>query len=54
VKDWSNGDWKLLARSWMEKGQDFCDVKKWQLREAVGNSITLKGRSMAVLISDND
>jgi glycogen operon protein len=54
MKDWSNGDWKLLARSWMANGQDFCDVKQWQICEAVEDTITLRGRSMVVLISDND
>jgi hypothetical protein len=38
----------------MANGQDFCDVKQWQICEAVDDTITLRGRSMAVLISDND
>lgn len=54
LKDWSQGDWKMLARSWMKTGEDFCDVQQWQTCEAAGESLTVKGRSMAVLISDND
>jgi isoamylase len=54
IKDWSQGDWKMLARSWMTGDQDFCDVKGWQTCEAVGDGVTLKGRSMVILISDND
>jgi glycogen operon protein len=54
LRDWSQGNWKVLARSWMKHREDFCDVEHWQTCQAAGESFSLKGRSMAVLISDND
>jgi glycogen operon protein len=53
--DWSQGNWKILARSWFGDEADFCDVDNWEgTCEDVGTSINVKGRSMAILISDND
>jgi glycogen operon protein len=53
--DWSQGDWKVLARSWLGDNGDFCDIDNWETNcENTGGSITIKGRSMAILISDND
>lgn len=55
LRDWSRGDWKVLARSWFGDDADFGDVEKWQtaLPDA-GNSLEIKGRSLAILLSDND
>lgn len=53
--DWSNGDWKILARSWFGDDSDFCNVDNWEANCGdAGSSINIKGRSMAILISDND
>ena len=56
LRDWSQGDWKILARSWYGDEFDFCDLESWETGccETAGSSITVKSRSMAVLISDND
>ncbi len=52
---WSKGDWKVLARSWFGDDQDTCDVSQWQTAcPDAGNQIQVKGRSMAILVSDND
>jgi glycogen operon protein len=53
--DWSNGDWKILARSWFGDDSDFCNVDNWEAScEDAGSALNVKGRSMAILISDND
>ncbi|MCI5197408.1 MAG: hypothetical protein D3919_14565 [Candidatus Electrothrix sp. AW5] len=53
--DWSQGDWKILARSWYGDDADFCGLDGWeQACPDAGTSIKLKGHSMAILISDND
>lgn len=53
--DWSQGDWKILARSWFGDNLDFCNIDNWEIKcEDAGSSITTKGRSMTILISDND
>ncbi len=54
LKDWSQGDWKVLARSWQNDDFDFCDIENWENCEDAGKSIIIKDRSMAILISDND
>lgn len=55
LRDLSEGDWKILAMSWLGDNSDFCDVDHWETEcKDAGDSITLKGRSMAILISDND
>ncbi|HKA55868.1 MAG TPA: alpha-amylase family glycosyl hydrolase [Candidatus Binatia bacterium] len=52
---WSRGDWKVLAKSWADDAGDFCDLNTWETAcAAVGGSLTLPGRSMAILISSND
>jgi len=52
---WSGGDWKILAKSWADDAGDFCDLNAWETAcAAAGGSLTLPGRSMAVLISSND
>lgn len=55
LKDWSAGNWKILGRSWGEGETDFCDIDRWETTcENAGESITVKARSMAILISDNN
>ena len=54
LRDWSQGNWKILARSWYGSGFDFGDVNNWRNTcPDAGSSIEIKGRSMAILISDN-
>ncbi|BBM83597.1 alpha-amylase family glycosyl hydrolase [Candidatus Uabimicrobium amorphum] len=52
--DWSQGDWKVLARSWYGEKSDFVNLDNWQQQPNVGGSFTVKARSMAILVSDND
>ncbi|MBV8223681.1 MAG: hypothetical protein JO232_00655 [Verrucomicrobia bacterium] len=54
LRDWSQGNWKILARSWFGSGSDFGDLNNWQATcPDAGSSIEIKGRSMAILISEN-
>jgi hypothetical protein len=53
--DWSQGDWQVLARSWFGDEADFCGPADWQMScPDAGAAIEVKGRSMAILISDNN
>ncbi len=52
--DWSQGNWKVLARSWYGDGFDFGDLDNWQSNLDAGPGIEVKGRSITILISDND
>lgn len=54
LADWSQGDWNVLARSWFGDEFDFARLDQWRQAPAARGSITIKGRSMAILISDND
>jgi isoamylase len=55
LRDWSQGDWKVLARSWFGDDQDLCGLADWETsRPDAGGKIEVKGRSMVILISDND
>ena len=55
LNDWSHGDWKVLMRSWFGAGDDSCELSAWQTAcPDVTDRIEIKGRSMAVLVSDND
>lgn len=55
LKDWSLGDWKIIARSWLDDDSDFCNIDNWETEcKDAGDSLTIEGRSMAILISDND
>ena len=55
LNDWSHGDWKVLVRSWFGAGDDSCELRAWQTAcPDVTDRIEIKGRSMAVLVSDND
>ena len=53
LSHWSRGNWKILARSWHGPGQDMCRGK-WKQCPAAGSAVTVAGRSMAILVSDND
>jgi isoamylase len=53
--DWSRGNWKVLARSWFGDEADLCGPADWEMScPDAGSSIEVKGRSMAILVSDND
>lgn len=53
--DWSRGDWKILARSWLGTGQDMCRPDHWPaLCPDAGQAITVAGRSLAILVSGNN
>jgi glycogen operon protein len=54
--DWSQGDWRAVARSWFGGDAHLCDLDDWQAScpEAENGGIEMKGRSLAVLVSDND
>lgn len=55
LADWSQGDWKVLARSWFGDEFDFCELDNWQQQcPPVTETIDINGRSIAILISDND
>lgn len=55
LAEWSKGDWKVLARSWFGIDHDACDPARWNTAcPDAGNHIQVKGRSMAILVSDND
>jgi glycogen operon protein len=55
LNDWSQGDWKILARSWFGDNLDFGDLDAWPTQAPnAGLSLELQGRSLAILISDND
>nr|VFK26773.1 MAG: glycogen operon protein [Candidatus Kentron sp. MB]VFK33566.1 MAG: glycogen operon protein [Candidatus Kentron sp. MB]VFK76690.1 MAG: glycogen operon protein [Candidatus Kentron sp. MB] len=55
LSSWSRGDWQILARSWFGAGFDFGDLDNWQSRcPVINDAIEIQGRSMAILISDND
>lgn len=52
---WSRGDWRIVARSWLGDDADFCNLASW--RSACpdpGGSIRVEGRSMTILLSDDD
>jgi hypothetical protein len=52
---WSKGNWKVLARSWYGDDHDFCSPTDWQTACPDANGqIEVKGRSMAILVSDNN
>ena len=53
--DWSRGNWQILARSWFGDEADLCGLADWETScPDAGSAIEVKGRSMAILISDND
>jgi hypothetical protein len=53
--DWSRGDWKVLARSWFGQEAHLCGPADWEAAcPDAGSALEIKGRSMAVLVSDND
>jgi len=54
INQYSQGNWKILARSWYGKGNDFGSLSNWSNNETANSSFFVKGRSMAILISDNN
>jgi pullulanase/glycogen debranching enzyme len=53
--DWSHGNWHVLARSWFGPGADTCAPAAWESScPEAGAKIEIQGRSMAILVSDND
>ena len=52
---WSGGDWRILARSWLDDESDVCALESWNTScPKAGPGIEVAGRAMAILISDND
>jgi isoamylase len=55
IADWSKGNWKILARSWFKDQGEGCTLAAWDTKcPDAGNRIEVKGRSMAILLSDNN
>jgi glycogen operon protein len=55
LRAWSRGDWRILARSWFGDEADLCGPEDWETScPGAGDAIEVKGRSMAILVSDND
>jgi len=55
LAEWSRGNWKILARSWLPDHADGCSPAVWQTQcPDAGHRIEVKGRSMAILVSNND
>ena len=54
VGNWSQGNWKILARSWYGAGSDFGKLDHWESNPDAGKAVTVKARSLAILISDNN
>jgi isoamylase len=55
LANWSKGNWKILARSWFKDQPEGCTPAEWQAKcPDAGNRIDVKGRSMAILVSDNN
>ena len=44
LSDWSPGDWRVLARSWLGAERDGCELATWQTTcPAAGDRIELEG-----------
>jgi glycogen operon protein len=55
LREWSNGDWKIAARSWYGDDADFVDLATWEQNAPdAGKNIEVKGLSLTILLSDND
>jgi isoamylase len=55
LANWSRGNWKVLARSWVGDPTDLCGPVDWETScPDAGSRIEVKGRSMAILISNNN
>jgi hypothetical protein len=52
--DWSSRPWKVLARSWLPRGDDFCGLPDWTACPDAGSAFTVDGRAMAILASSRD
>jgi pullulanase/glycogen debranching enzyme len=47
--DWSRRPWKVLARSWLPRGEDLCGISDWTACPDAGQAFAIEGRSMAIL-----
>jgi len=47
--DWSRRPWKVLARSWLPRGADFCGLPDWTACPDAGSTFTVHGRAIAIL-----
>jgi hypothetical protein len=52
--DWSRRPWKVLARSWLPRGDDFCGLPDWTACPDAGPTFTVHGRAMAILAASKD
>ena len=52
--DWSSRPWKVLARSWLPRGDDFCGPPDWTDCPDAGPAFTVDGRAMAILAASRD
>jgi pullulanase/glycogen debranching enzyme len=54
LADWSRRPWKVIARSWLPRGDDFCAMPDWTSCPDAGHSLTVDGRSMAILAGSRE
>jgi hypothetical protein len=54
LRDWSSRPWKVLARSWLPRGDDFCALPDWTACPDAGPIFTVDGRAMAILAASRD
>ena len=54
LRDWSRRPWKVLARSWLPRGDDFCGLPDWTACPDAGSAFTVDGRAMAILAVSRD
>jgi hypothetical protein len=48
------GPWKVLARSWLPRGDDLCALPDWTACPDAGATLMVDGRAMAILASSKD
>ena len=54
LSDWSPRPWKVLARSWLPRGDDFCGLPDWTVCPDAGPTFTADGPAMAIFASSRD
>jgi hypothetical protein len=54
LSDWSSRPWHILARSWLPRGQDLCAASDITACPDAGPSVTVAGRSMAILAAPRE
>ena len=54
LADWSRRPWKVMARSWLPRGDDFCAAPDWTSCPDAGHSLAVDGRSMVILAGSRD